>query len=182
MIFCSFSLILCSYINAIAFLSIFVFCILITLSIKLYLINRLPPVDFRIYLFVFFIVIIFCEYHHLQIIAYKSFKITNLDYDNLLFNPGIFVGALCNIIFTTKIQVAPTLFFSADFIQWANSYIGGSSAKALMKIDAVFFVLFGYIVPVIINLLYAMLIGVVAVRVKQLFKKKIVEPSNQNPL
>ena len=55
-----------------------------------------------------------------------------------------------------KIQVAPTLFFSEDFIQWASSYIGGSEAKASLKIDGVFFGLFGYIVPVIVNMIYAM--------------------------
>ena len=171
LIFCSFSLMLCSYLNAALFLSALIFSILIALAIKLYLMNRLPPTEFRIYIIVFFIAFIICEYHHLEIVVFKAFKITTLDYRHYLLNPGIFVGALCNVIFTTKIQVAPTLFFSQDFIQWASSYIGGSEAKILLKIDGVFLGLFGYIIPVIINMIYAMLIGVIAVRVKQLFKK-----------
>jgi hypothetical protein len=32
--------------------------------------------------------------------------------------------------------------------------------------------LFGYVVPVIINMIYAMLIGVIAVRLKQLFHNR----------
>ena len=144
--------------------------------------NRLPTADFRVYIIVFFIAFIICEYHHLEIVLFSSFRITTLDYQHYLFNPGIFVGALCNVIFSTKIQVAPTLFFSQDFIHWASSYLGGSDAKALLKIDGVFFGLFGYTVPVIINMIYAMLIGVLAVRVKQLFKKKIKESNNQSPL
>ena len=182
LIFCSFILILCSYLNAALFLSALIFSLLIALSIKLYLMNRLPPADFRVYIIVFFIAFIICEYHHLEIVLFKSFRITTLDYHHYLLNPGIFVGALCNIIFSTKIQVAPTLFFSEDFIQWVSSYLGGSEAKALFKIDSVFFALFGYIVPVIINMIYAMLIGVIAVRLKQLFKKKIVESSGQSAL
>jgi hypothetical protein len=145
--------------------------------------NRLPPADFRVYIIVFFIAFIICEYNHLEIVLFRSFRITTLDYNHYIFNPGIFVGALCNVIFTMKIQVAPTLFFSEDFIQWAASYIGGSEAKALLKIDGVFFGLFGYIVLVIINMIYAMLIGVIAVRLKQLlYKKKVAESNNQNPL
>ncbi len=102
--------------------------------------NRLPPTDFRVYILIFLLVFIVCEYHHLEIVFYKSFSISKLNYNNILFNPGIFIGALCNIIFTTKIHVAPTLFFSEDFIMWASSYIGGSEAKALLKIDGVFLV------------------------------------------
>ncbi|MGQ4002757.1 hypothetical protein QIW31_06910 [Francisellaceae bacterium CB299] len=172
LVFCSFSLILCSYLNAVLFFSALIFSLLVALAIKLYLMNRLPPADFRVYILIFLLVFIICEYHHLEIVLLKSFKITTLDYQHYLLNPGIFVGALCNVIFSTKIQVAPTLFFSEDFIQWASSYIGGSEAKVLLKIDGVFFALFGYVVPVIINMIYAMLIGVIAVRLKQLFHNR----------
>ncbi|MFT4694499.1 MAG: hypothetical protein ACI8TE_001415 [Francisella sp.] len=110
-VFCSISLILCSYLNATLFLGALIFSLLITLAIKLYLMNHLPPADFRIYIIVFFIAFIICEYNHLEIVLFRSFRITTLDYNHYIFNPGIFVGALCNVIFTMKIQVAPTLFF-----------------------------------------------------------------------
>ncbi|KEI35929.1 hypothetical protein [Allofrancisella frigidaquae] len=171
MIFCSFMLVLCSYINAIFFTSAFIATIMVLLAIKLYLINKLPPVNFRIYIVVFFAVFILCEYNHLQIVYYKLFKISNLDYTNLITDPGIFVGALCNIVFTTKIQVAPTLFFSEEFIAWAQSYLQVSSSEVVLHIDAIFFIIFGYIVPVLINAFYAMLCGVISVRTKQLLRK-----------
>ncbi|EDZ91182.1 hypothetical protein [Francisella tularensis] len=167
LIFCAFVLVLSSYLNARIFLLAFIFVILVALAIKLYLLNKLPPLNFRIYIVVFLLIFILCEYNHLKIVYFKSFKISNIDYQNLLTNPGIFIGALCNIVFTTKIQVAPQLFFSEDFIQWVASYIDKTPQKALIYLDGVYFVIFGYIVPVVINFIYAMLIGVTAVRIKQ---------------
>ncbi|MBK2026830.1 hypothetical protein IB642_00925 [Allofrancisella guangzhouensis] len=171
MIFCSFMFVLCSYINAVFFSGAFIATIIVLLTIKLYLINKLPPINFRIYITVFFIIFTLCEYNHLQIVYYKSFKISDLDYANLIADPGIFVGALCNIVFTTKIQVAPTLFFSQEFIAWARSYLQVSSSEVIIHIDAIFFIIFGYIVPVLINAFYAIFIATICVRVKQLFKK-----------
>ncbi|APC91673.1 MULTISPECIES: hypothetical protein [Francisella] len=168
LIFCAFILVLSSYLNARIFLIAFTFVILVALAIKLYLLNKLPPLNFRIYIVVFLLIFILCEYNHLEIVYFKSFKISNIDYQHLLTNPGIFVGALCNIVFTTKIQIAPQLFFNEDFIQWAASYIDKTPQKALIYLDGVYFAIFGYIVPVIINFIYAMLIAVIAVRIKQL--------------
>ncbi|OIN84236.1 hypothetical protein [Francisella sp. TX07-6608] len=171
LIFCAFVLVLSSYLNARIFLLAFIFVILVALAIKLYLLNKLPPLNFRIYIVVFLLIFILCEYNHLEIVYFKSFKISNIDYQNLLTNPGIFIGALCNIVFTTKIQVAPQLFFSEDFIQWVASYIDKTPQKALIYLDGVYFVIFGYVVPVVINFIYAMLIGVTAVRIKQLIAR-----------
>ena len=168
LIFCAFILVLSSYLNAQIFLLAFTFVILVALAIKLYLMNKLPPLNFRIYIVVFLLIFILCEYNHLEIVYFKSFKISNINYQHLLTNLGIFIGALCNIVFTTKIQVAPQLFFSEDFIQWVANYINKTPQKALIYLDGVYFVIFSYIVPVIINFIYAMLIGVIVVRIKQL--------------
>lgn len=167
LIFCSFILILSSYLNALIFLVAFSTMILIILAIKLYLLNKLPPTNFRIYIFTFILIFIICEYHHLQIVYFRSLRISHLDYHQLLTDPGIFIAGLCNIVFTTKIQVAPDLFFKEDFIQWFAIYSHLTPSKALMKLDGIFLAIFGYIVPVLINFIYAMLIGVGIVRIKQ---------------
>ncbi|AIT08864.1 membrane protein [Candidatus Francisella endociliophora] len=171
MIFCSFILVLSSYLNARIFLLALSFACLICLSIKLYLLNKLPPTNFRIYIIVFLIIFVICEYNHLQIVYFRSFKISNIDFHQLISDPGIFVGALCNIVFTTKLQVAPHLFFREEFIQWFANYMNMTQPKALKYLDGIFFVIFGFIIPVIINFIYAMLAGVIAVRIKQLFNK-----------
>ena len=89
----------------------------------------------------------------------------------MITDPGIFVGALCNIVFTTKIQVAPQLFFHEEFIQWFADYMDLTQSKALIYLDGIYFGIFGYVVPVIINFIYAILAGVIAVRIKQLISK-----------
>lgn len=170
LIFCSFLLVLSSYLNARIFIFSFTTTCLVALSIKLYLLNKLPPINFRIYIIIFLIVFVICEHNHLQIVYFKSFKISNIDYSDLITNPGIFVGALCNIVFTTKIQVAPQLFFHEEFIRWFADYMSLTQSKALIYLDGIYFGIFGYIVPIIINFLYAILAGVIAVRIKQLFK------------
>ncbi|MFV9972959.1 MAG: hypothetical protein AB8V06_01980 [Francisella endosymbiont of Hyalomma asiaticum] len=73
---------------------------------------------------------------------------------------------LGNIVFTTKIQVAPQLFFSEDFIQLVANYINKTPQKALIYLDGVYFVIFSYVIPVIINFIYVMLIDVIVVRIK----------------
>lgn len=171
LIFCSFILILSSYLNARIFFFALTSASLIAMSIKLYLLNKLPPTNFRLYIIIFFIAFVICEYSHLEIVYFRSFRVSNIDYHNLLANPGIFVGALSNIVFTTKIQVAPDLFFREEFIQWFSSYMNMTPSKALIYLDGIFFSIFGFVIPVIINFIYAMLIGVIAVRIKQLISK-----------
>ncbi|WP_150465185.1 hypothetical protein [Francisella sp. SYW-2] len=171
LIFCSFILILASYLSAQIYIFSFIFCILVTLIIKLYLLNKLPPTNFKIYIIIFLIVFVLCEYNHLQIVHTKTIKISSIDYRHLLTDPGIFVGALCNIIFTTKIHVANQLFFSENFIQWFAIYFDKTPEQTLVFLDGVFMYSFGYVIPIFINFIYAMLIGVTVIRIKQLIFK-----------
>lgn len=171
MIFCSFIIVFLAYINAISFVIGVIFIIFVALFIKLVLVNKLPPIDFKIYLIVFVIVLIVCEYNHLQVVYYKTFKIGRLDYDSIIVDPGIFVAALSNIVFTTKTQVAPDLFFREDFIQWVATKLNKSPEKALLTIHATFFMIIGYLVPLIINIFYSMLCGIIAVRIKQIVRR-----------
>ncbi|MDE4946908.1 hypothetical protein NAI56_09510, partial [Francisella tularensis subsp. holarctica] len=53
LIFCAFVLVLSSYLTARIFLLAFIFVILVVLAIKRYLLNKLPPLNFRIYIVVF---------------------------------------------------------------------------------------------------------------------------------
>ncbi|MDE4940932.1 hypothetical protein NAI66_14320, partial [Francisella tularensis subsp. holarctica] len=68
-------------------------------------------VNFIIYIVVFLLIYILCEDNQLEIVYFKSFEISNIYYQNILTNPGIFIGALCNIVITKKIQVSPQLLF-----------------------------------------------------------------------